>query len=47
MSISIKNLKQLPSLNLFETEETDEFSFDEPETVDLTESVINDLNSLT
>jgi len=47
MSISLKHISQLPSLNLFETEETDEFSFDEPETVDLTESVINDLNSLT
>jgi len=47
MGLSLKHLSQLPSLNLFETEETDEFSFDDPETVDLTESVINDLNTLT
>lgn len=42
-----QELSQLPSLAIFETEEVDEFSFDEPETVDLTEQYVSELNSLT
>ena len=47
LSESIAKLISLPSLNLFETEETDEFSFGEPETIDLTEDSLNNLRSLT
>ena len=44
---NIEQLTSLPSLHLFETEETDEFSFGEPEVIDLTEESINTLRSLT
>ncbi|TEW52132.1 methyl-accepting chemotaxis protein [Psychromonas algicola] len=47
LSKEIAKLISLPSLNLFETEETDEFSFGEPETIDLTEDSLNNLRSLT
>jgi len=43
----IIKLISLPSLNLFETEEVDEFSFGEPETIDLKEESLNTLRSLT
>ena len=43
----IKQLILIPSLNLFETEEIDEFSFDEPEKIDLSEESLNNLKSLT
>jgi methyl-accepting chemotaxis protein len=44
---NIKQLIALPSLNLFEMTETDEFSFNEPEKIDLTEDTTNNLRSLT
>jgi len=44
---NIAKLIALPSLNLYEVEETDEFSFGEPETIDLTEDSTNSLRSLT
>jgi len=47
IAVNISKLIALPSLNLYEVEETDEFSFGEPETIDLTADSINDLRSLT
>ncbi|RBW43973.1 hypothetical protein DS885_11705 [Psychromonas sp. B3M02] len=47
ISTLLSTLNQLPSLNLFYTEAVDEFSFDEPETIDLTQESIDELNSLT
>lgn len=44
---NIDQLDTLPSLLLYITEEVDEFSFDQPETVDITKQSINELNSLT
>ncbi|WP_409440264.1 methyl-accepting chemotaxis protein [Psychromonas sp. GE-S-Ul-11] len=43
----LKSISELPTLNLFYTETVDEFSFDQPETVDLTLEVIGELKSLT
>jgi len=42
----LSTLNQLPSLKLFYTEAVDEFSFDQPETIDLTQESIDELNSL-
>tara|TARA_R110001583_G_scaffold2536_10_gene18312 strand:+ start:36572 stop:38485 length:1914 start_codon:yes stop_codon:yes gene_type:complete len=47
IATSLAKMNFLPSLNLFKSEEVDEFSFDEPETIDLTSQSINNLNSLT
>jgi len=47
IATSLAKMTFLPSLNLFITAEVDEFSFDEPETIDLTNESINNLNSLT
>ena len=44
---SLANLALLQNLGIFETEEVDEFSFDEPEVIDLTEEARNNLRSLT
>lgn len=44
---SLTKMTLLPSLNLFKTEEVDEFSFDVPETIDITIESINNLSSLT
>jgi methyl-accepting chemotaxis protein len=43
----LTNLSTLPSLNIIETEEVDEFSFDEPDSINLSEDNINNLISLT
>ncbi len=40
-------LTNLPSLGVFHTEEVDEFSFDEPETIDVTAENVSELISLT
>ncbi|PKG40141.1 methyl-accepting chemotaxis protein [Psychromonas sp. Urea-02u-13] len=47
INIDLQKLRNLPSLGIIETEEVDEFSFDEPETIDLTQENINSLISLT
>lgn len=47
IALSIIKITSLPNLGLFKTEEVDEFSFDDPETIDITLESINNLNSLT
>jgi methyl-accepting chemotaxis protein len=44
---NLNSISKLPTLNLFYTETVDEFSFDEPEVIDLSLEVIGELNSLT
>lgn len=47
IALSITKMTSLPNLDLFKTEEVDEFSFDDPETIDITLESINNLSSLT
>lgn len=44
---NLNSISKLPTLNLFYIETVDEFSFDEPEVIDLSLEVIGELNSLT
>jgi len=43
----INAINLLPNLQLYETQEVDEFSFDEAQQINLTEAIINELTSLT
>ena len=47
LKIKIEELQTYPTLSIFETTEVDEFSFDEPERIDITEENISSLLSLT
>tara|TARA_R110001583_G_scaffold51161_1_gene159680 strand:- start:311 stop:2254 length:1944 start_codon:yes stop_codon:yes gene_type:complete len=47
VNMKLQNLKALPTLAVFETTETDEFSFNEPESIDLTADNIDSFISLT
>ncbi|WP_413700819.1 methyl-accepting chemotaxis protein [Psychromonas sp. KJ10-10] len=47
LKIQIEDIQTYPSLEVFETTEVDEFSFGEPETIDLAEENISGLRSLT
>lgn len=47
LGMILKELSSMPTLAIYKTEESDEFSFDEPEIIDLTLESISDLITLT